>query len=309
MSLQNWLPELNWSNTLSIIGLTAPFIFAGYKRHGQLRQLRNNYFPNVLHIQLFTIVPSLNHSNNNKYCVHYSSLLKDELKNVIYNYYGQRILRKYWRKCTKQDPLIRIQPTIHHHIILNSIITKIHERSGNLWIYRDKALSMDRNIINYDAINAEFYVLALVNTNVFEVPGDDISQFKLIRAILIKNKTLKYFDDNYDVANMSNVEWNRMLDTDYAKLYGDENLVGHCLRGWNTIKSILTEYNKQEKTFDGQLKWGEPMALLELPSEREASDGKKVYTRSAHSSWKTYDIPVELGDVDVTDEKFKENYL
>ena len=159
----NWLPEFNWANTLSVIGLTGPLLYAAYRSYGQLRALRASYFPHVLHLHLFTIVPSRRYPT--KYTAHYSSLLKDELSNIIYNYHGQRILQRYWRRCTYEDPLIRIQPKLQHYFVLNSIVTKLNEKFADQWLLRNRSLTMDRTKINYDAINGEMYVIALANTN------------------------------------------------------------------------------------------------------------------------------------------------
>jgi len=291
-----WMPEPNWSNTLALIGLTAPILFTAYKRQTQLLQLKNNYFPNVLHVQLFSIVPSRRYPH--KYSLHNASILKDDIRNVIYNYHGQRILQKYWRRCSRQDPLIRIEPLVQHHIVLNSIITKVHEKFADQWIYRDCALTMDRTRVAYDAINAQMYVLALVNTNVFDCNGDDINQFKRVRAMLIKSDTLKYFAERHSASSLSQREWDEMLDTDYATLYGSEQeqFVAHCLRGWKTVKKILEEYEKHPKTFDKQLKWGRPLAAMELPCSREEGV-KEIYNPPPFSGWNVYEHKIPLEDV------------
>ena len=305
----NWLPELNWGNALSVIGIATPLVWAGYRSYVQLRDLRCSYFPHVLHLHLFSIVPSRRYSN--KYTCHYSSLLKDELSNIIYNYHGQRVLQRYWRKCSKDDPLIHIQIKAQHHFILNSIITKLNEKFAPLWLYRDQPLTMDRTKTNYDAINGNMYILALVNTDVIDMnvrtDYGDANVHQLIRGILIKNETIRYLNEEYDVSMMSKAEWEDKLDVDYIRECDGDDFVIHCLRGWNVVKKILEQYDKQQKTMDGQLKWGQPLAQVELPSMRIDDKQLKIYAPPVFSSYKAYkeNIPSQLTGYDSKEELLK----
>ena len=61
---------------------------------------------------------------------------------------------------------------------------------------------------------------------------------------------------------------------------------------------MCEEYDKQEKTYDGQLKWGEWMSQLELPSVRNEGDEKRVYCPPVFSSYMTYKEDVKLPEID-----------
>ena len=125
---------------------------------------------------------------------------------------------------------------------------------------------------------------------------------------MIRNETMKYFNEKYDVRNMTQSEWESKLDIDYIRKCGGDDFVLHSLRGWNVVKKMLEEYNNQEKTFDGQIKWGQPLAQLELPSMRNYDEPKTIYCPPVCPSYESYkeNIALQQSD-DIKSEKKKEN--
>merc|ERR1711991_36952 len=109
------------------VGLSISFSLAGYKSYKQYRSWKRKHFPNVLYIQLHTILQTIE-SPSPKYRLYISSLYTDTLSNIIYNEAAIKYLQKRWGSCSKTDPIIRFPESYNGHAIWNAIIAKFESQ-------------------------------------------------------------------------------------------------------------------------------------------------------------------------------------
>eukprot|EP01084_Bolivina_argentea_P161903 281778_1 len=277
------------------IGLSVTFGIAAYKSFKQYRSWKRKHFPNVLQISLNTILQTKKHPN--KYRLSVASVYQESLTNVIYNEPAIKTLQRAWGKCTKTDPIIRFQSNQDGQAIWNAITRKFESQFANFWINRSnsigKNIELNESNINYDNILSEIYIFGLVNTNKNKSFRDlfheeyqhydqenkhewsqdlnqEIEQVVYIRGILIADECIKYFIDKYGdkINEMTESEWQLLLDCDDVIKYSvkDPMILFAHQRRWMIVRKTIQEYIKQEKIFNEQIRYGQPLCLIHLPS-------------------------------------------
>lgn len=282
------------------VGLSISFSLAGYKSYKQYRAWKYKHFPNVLYIQLNTILQTKKYPSP-KYRLCISSLYTDSLTNIIYNQAAIKYLQKRWGSCTKTDPIIRFPESHNGHAINNAIIAKFESQFRDFWINRANEIGgnieLDNSQINYDNILSEQYVFALTNGNKnktfydlfheeYKTDRDDINMIKkhewsqdldkeidslsFIRGLLISNKCVEYFINKYgeSINTMTESDWQLLLDTEDVIKFAakDPEILFGYQRRWMIIRKIIQQYMKQEKIFNGEIRYGKPLCLIHLPS-------------------------------------------
>eukprot|EP01084_Bolivina_argentea_P275588 470036_1 len=244
---------------------------------------KGKYFPNVLHVQLHTISksPCSRYSTQPKYRVFTRTIYERELHNIIFNEHGIKVLQKASRKCTFQNPLIRIKPIEDHYYICNAILIKLNEVFNHHWVARDFHIDSINDIPEYDILQTKMYIFALLSTLNSKKPKKN-SVFNpkpfymgKIRAFVIQEKFIKelleMFDgsnDSLNIHNMSTEEWRLYLEMELTDNSNIPRMFDYLTR-WDIIREIVKEYDVQSKTYYNhtkQLHWGNPMCLLEIPS-------------------------------------------
>ena len=282
------------SDMLTLIGIVSTASYSVYRGRKDFINWHSRYCPNSVRVELSTIKP-IYRNNKLKYQLSYRSVYDKQLRDIISNEYGITKIQKAAKKCTENDPFIKLKRVQDQWYFYGSVIAALEQNYGLLWFMKGYHTNVSSNTyhpVKYGNDNdddlSNKYVLAMVSTMKFKDVDKanvyaylkwlyngrqyGLNNFKIgrkIRGILLNEEMVANIVENEEI---DFEEWENYLDLHGVRM-GSKSYYDLTLR-WHTIGQMIDIYK------NGNEEWANPLCWIEIP---DPSAFQNIFLKQHHA--------------------------